>query len=265
MIELEGLRCGWGEGAPAFAGLDLHIGEGEKVVLLGSNGCGKSTLLKVLNALVFPTAGHYRYRGVDVTGPQLRDRAWARRFRQECALLFQHPEAMLFNPTVREEIAYGPRQLGLADADARVDRWARELQLVPLLDKAPFHLSGGEKQKVALASVLVLEPALLLLDEPTANLDPRTAGWLADYLVDTPATVIVSTHQLAMAAELGERCVILGPHGLRHDGPVDEALADLPLLESAGLAHRHRHRHGAQRHSHLHAHAQAHTHPADER
>jgi cobalt/nickel transport system ATP-binding protein len=162
---------------------------------------------------------------------------------------------MLFNPTVRDEIAYGPRRLGWADAEERTARWAAELRLDALLDKAPFALSGGEKQKVALAALLVLEPRLLLLDEPSASLDPRTVGWLVDYLQDSPATVVASTHNLSMAAEFGQRCLILdGGAGFAYDGPVEPALGDLALLERANLAHRHRHRHGGSEHVHAHRH-----------
>ena len=255
MIELEGVAFAWPGQAPAaaLAGLSLLIGPGEKVVLLGANGCGKSTLLKMLNGLLFVTDGQYRYQGRTVTRGAFRDRDWSRGFRRDMALLFQHPEAMLFNPTVRDEIAYGPRHLGLDDTDNRVRRWARQLRLEALLDKPPHALSGGEKQKVALACLLALEPGCLLLDEPMANLDPRSSGWLVDYLLDTPATVLVSTHNLSMAAELGSRCLILTADGrLAYDGPVRDALGDLDLLDKAGLVHRHRH--GGVLHAHLHAH-----------
>lgn len=255
MIELDGVGFAWPDSPPAFSDLSLRIGAGDKVVLLGANGCGKSTLLKLLNGLLAPTAGTYRYAGAPVDAAHLAERAWRRRFRQEVTLLFQHPEAMLFNPTVRDEIAYGPRRLGWPDAEARAAHWAAELRLEALLDKPPFALSGGEKQKVALASILVLEPKVLLLDEPSASLDPRTVGWLVDYLQGSAATVVISTHNLSMAAELGQRCLILGEdRRLAYDGPVESALADLDLLEGANLAHRHRHRHGGSAHVHAHRH-----------
>ncbi len=255
MLELRNIAFGWPDGPPILKDLSLRIAPGEKVVLLGANGCGKSTLLKVMNGLVFPAAGELRWRDETLTQVRLRDRHFARRFRQACVLLFQHPEAMLFNPTVRDEIAYGPRQLGLADSEARVRRWAEELKLDGLLDKAPFSLSGGEKQKVALACLLALDPELLLLDEPGASLDPATVGWLVDTLVHSDKTVVVSTHNLSMAAELGSRCVVLGNGGeILFDGPVKMALSGVALLEKAGLAHRHRHRHDGVMHSHVHAH-----------
>jgi cobalt/nickel transport system ATP-binding protein len=256
MIELDNLGFAWpGNGPPVLTDLTLHVAPGEKLVLLGANGCGKSTLLKLLNGLVFASAGLYRFKGREVSRGTFRDRTWSRGFRSAQGLLFQHPEAMLFNPTVREEIGYGPRRLGLEDTESRVRRWARELRLEPLLDQPPYALSGGEKQKVALAAVLAIEPDCLLLDEPVSNLDPRSTGWLVDHLLDTQAAVLVSTHNLSMAAELGTRCLVLDETGrLLFDGPVTDALGDLDLLERANLVHRHRHRHGTVLHAHLHVH-----------
>jgi cobalt/nickel transport system ATP-binding protein len=255
MLELDRVRFGWTDERPVIDGLSLHVRAGDKIVLLGANGCGKSTLLKLMNGLIFPQAGEIRYRGVAMTRSSLANRHFARQFRRECALLFQHPEAMLFNPTVRDEIAYGPRQLGLPETEARVARWAEALQLEPLLDQPPWQLSGGEKQKVALACVLALEPQLLLLDEPSSSLDAATVGWLIDALLDAPVTVVAATHNLSLAAELGSRCLVMGEQGrLLFDGAVEAALGDLALLETAQLAHRHRHRHGRQLHDHLHWH-----------
>lgn len=236
MVELEGAAFGWPDAAPVWSGVSLRIAPGEKLVLLGANGGGKSTLLQLLDALVFPSAGSYRYDGEAVTPARARRTDWARRFRREVGLLFQHPEAMLFNPTVRDEIGYGPRRLGLPDAEARIADWAARLRIDHLLDKPPFLLSGGEKQRLALACVLVMEPRLLLLDEPLAHLDPRTARWLLDWLAQSPATVVTSTHQLASAPQLGARALVLAGGRLAYDGPLAGALADKALLVQADLA-----------------------------
>jgi cobalt/nickel transport system ATP-binding protein len=255
MLELDNVSFAWPDGGSVISKLSLRIAPGEKIVLLGANGCGKSTLLKLMNGLVFPETGCVSWQGKPLSAQALKNRGFARDFRRRCVLLFQHPEAMLFNPTVRDEIAYGPRQLGLADVDARIAHWAAELNLAALLDKAPFALSGGEKQKLALACLLALDPELLLLDEPGASLDPATVGWLVDTLVHSERTVVVSTHNLSMAAELGSRCVVLGEGGeILFDGPVKMALTGMALLEKAGLAHRHRHRHGGGEHVHVHGH-----------
>ena len=255
LLEFNGVAYAWPDGRSVFADLSFRIEVGEKVVLLGPNGAGKSTLLRLVNGLLQPTQGTIAWQGRMLTKELLRQRDFARRFRQDNVLLFQHPEAMLFNPTVREEIAYGPQQLGLPDGDQRVARWAAELGLSALLDEAPFALSGGQKQKVALACLLALDPSFLALDEPSASLDPATVGWLIDTLLESGRTVLVSTHNLSLAAELGERALILNGEGrLCYDGPLTGALQDLELLQAAGLAHRHRHRHGGLAHAHLHVH-----------
>lgn len=255
LLQLDDVHFAWPDEAPCLNGVSLRIEAGEKIVLLGANGGGKSTLLKLLNALVFPRQGGVSWKGQALDREALRQRDLARAFRRSCALLFQHPEAMLFNPTVGEEIAYGPRQLGLDGIDGRVAAWAAALRLDGLLERPPFLLSGGQKQKLALACLLVLEPELLLLDEPTASLDPATVGWLIDTVLASPRAVVISTHNLSLAAELGERALILGPAGrLLFDGPIEHALRDMALLEAAQLTHRHRHRHGGRAHSHLHAH-----------
>ena len=122
--------------------VSLRVAPGERAVLLGVNGCGKTTLLKALDGLVSPASGEIRYDGAVLDARALEDAAFRRRFRSEVGLLFQNVDAMLFNPTVADEIAFGPRQLGVADADARVRRWAEALDLVPFLGRAPFELSG---------------------------------------------------------------------------------------------------------------------------
>ncbi len=255
MLEIDRLGFAWPDEAPLFAELSFAIAPGEKVVLLGPNGCGKSTLLRLINGLIFPTTGEVRWQGRRLSPESLRDREFSRAFRRQNTLLFQHPEAMLFNPTVRDEIAYGPRQLGLTDAEAGVDRWAAELGLSDQLHLPPFALSGGQKQKLALACLLVLDPGFMALDEPTAALDPRTVGWLVDTLLASDKTLLISTHNLSLAAELGTRALVMGETGsLLYDGPLAPALKDLDLLHRAGLAHRHRHRHGDHDHAHLHTH-----------
>lgn len=242
MIELERVSFRYPEGEPALDHITLHIVEKEKVVLLGSNGCGKTTLLKILNGLIFPQEGAYRYDSEPVSKGRLKDRVWSRRFRKEVVLLFQHPEAMLFNPTVYDEIAYGLRQLGTGpDLDSVVRRWAARLGVEPHLGRPPFQLSGGEKQKVCLAALLALEPRVLLLDEPTANLDPRSTGWLVDFLHDLSVTSIATTHNLSLAAELGDRVLVLSEeHELIFDGRVEDLLGDEEKLLAANLVHSHR-------------------------
>ncbi len=255
MIELRHVSFAWPDEALLLNDLSFSLQRGEKLVLLGANGCGKSTLLRLLNGLVEPTSGELRWQGQLLTRQYLKQADHGRTFRKFCVLLFQQPEVMLFNPTVREELGYGPRQLGLPDIAERVAYWSRQLKLDEFLDKAPFLLSGGQKQKVALASLLTLDPELMLLDEPSSSLDPATVGWLIDELLHSGKTLVVATHNLSLAAELGERCIVLSQQGhILFDGPIKSALTDLPLLEHAGLAHRHKHQHEGVEHVHSHAH-----------
>lgn len=255
VVEAEGLTYSYPEGGVAVESFTFTVAEGERLVLLGANGSGKTTLLKLLDGLLFPTVGSYRYGGERVERRRLATAPFRRRFRSEVALLFQDPEAMLFNPTVFDELAFGPRQLGLDDVEQRVAHWARAAGVEPLLPRAPMRLSGGEKKRVALAALLVLEPRLLLLDEPTAGLDPRSTGWLIDLLQTLETTVITTTHNLSLAAELGDRTLLLGEdHRLLADGPLEPLLADRERLLAANLLHTHRHRHDGEVHRHYHLH-----------
>ncbi len=218
-------------GRPVLEGVRFQVEAGERVVLLGVNGCGKTTLLKLLDGLAFPTAGQIRYGGRPLDARALSERAFRRTFRGEVGLLFQSVDAMLFNPTVADEIAFGPRQLGVPEPEVAA--------------------------RVALAAVLAVGPRVLLLDEPTAGLDPASAGRLVDLLSDlTDLTVISATHHLSVAEELGTRAILLAPGrpGALHDGPTAPLLADERLLIESGLAHRHVHAHGAALHAHYHVH-----------
>jgi cobalt/nickel transport system ATP-binding protein len=252
---VESLRFAYDARSPVLADVSFSVADGEKVVLLGSNGCGKTTLLRILAALLTGTDGHYRYRGRSLDRRTLRPGDFMRDFRAEVGLLFQNPDAMIFNPTVRDEIAFGPRQLGVPDAETRAEHWARRLGVGSLLDRPPFRLSSGEKQKVCLASLLALEPKLLLLDEPTAYLDPRSTGWLVDFLRELDLTYLITTHNLSLAPELGERTLVLSERGeLIYDGPCEALLGDREKLVAANLVHVHRHRHGDVEHDHFHTH-----------
>jgi cobalt/nickel transport system ATP-binding protein len=253
MIELDRVSYRYPESQPALKEVSFAVGDAEKVVLLGANGSGKTTLLRILNGLVFPQEGEYRYRSEPVTERRLRDRSFGRRFRREVVLLFQHPEAMLFNPTVYDEIAYGLRQLGAEDLDDRVRNWAARLGVEAHLRRSPLQLSGGEKQKVCLAALLALEPRLLLLDEPTANLDPRSTGWLVDFLHDLSVTSVATTHNLSLAEELGRRVLVLSEaHELIFDGRIEDLLRDEAKLVAANLVHSHRRGRSADRRLHVH-------------
>ncbi|WP_456381265.1 energy-coupling factor ABC transporter ATP-binding protein [Hydrogenimonas sp.] len=252
MIRLDEVVCRYDDHT-ALDGVSFSMKEGERVVLLGNNGCGKSTLLKILGGLLFADEGHYFYDGQEVTKRSMK--SFEKRFRREVGILFQNPDTMLFNPTVYEEIAFGLREIESDEVGKRVRACADAFEISHLLDRSPLKLSGGEKQKVAFAAIFVLRPKLLLLDEPTANMDPRSTGWLVDFLASRHMTSIVTTHNLSLARELGERALLMDQtHRIIYDGPLDELLEDRELLLRANLLHRHRHRHGDFEHSHFHMH-----------
>ncbi len=258
MVRVEGVTYGYRDGEPALRDVSFTVSRGEKVVLLGCNGSGKSTLLKILDGLIFPHVGRFWFDERAVTKRSLKDRSFSRTFRMSVVLLFQNPDAMLFNPTVYDEIAFGRRQLGsdtARDLDGQVRYWADALSISRHLERPPFELSSGEKQKVCLASLLALQPSVLLLDEPTASLDPRSTGWLVDFLSDLDLTTIIATHNLSLAGELGERTLLLSErHELIYDGELGNLLEDRDKLLEANLVHIHRHRHGKIEHQHYHTH-----------
>jgi len=248
----------------ALDGVSLSVGRGEKVALLGANGCGKSTLLKLLDGLLFADAGELCAFGEPVTEDSLEDEQFSRAFRSRVGFIFQSSDAQVFSPTVREEIAFGPLNMGL-DADAvarRVDDTAAMLDIVDLADRAPYQLSGGEKKRVAIASVLVMNPEVLLFDEPTAALDPRTQQWLIELIVElnrAGKTIVLATHDLASLDVLADRCVVFSEdHRIAADGPPATILGDHDLLLGANLVHAHRHAHDSSDEPHAHLHVGGH-------
>lgn len=265
-FELESVSYWYPGGVQALNAISLKIQPGEQTAVLGANGSGKSTLLKILNGLVAPSAGRVRAFGAEISERALRDEAAALAFRARVGFVFQNPDAQLFCSTVREEIAFGPLQTDLAADEVleRVEDVARLLGIAHLLDRTPYHLSGGEKKRVAIASVLVMNPEALLLDEPTAGLDPRSQSWLVDIISELARcgkTIVLSTHDLELVSHLASRAVVLGEdHTVHADGPVEQILQDHDLLLQANLVHSHVHRHGDAAHAHLHYHAGDHEH-----
>ncbi len=244
-------------GTKVLSDITFTAKEGERIVLLGSNGSGKTTILKILDALLFAKSGEYVFEGRRIVKEYFRDKNASSEFRRSVVMLFQSPDVMLFNPTVFDEIAFGLRQIGKSQGEIKdvVNYWADRLHLRKYLDIPPFELSGGERQKVAIASILSINPGLILLDEPMANLDPRSQGELIDLLYEMPVTSIISTHNLNMALELGERALVLNEeHKLIYDGLIDDLLTNEEILIKANLVHSHRHKHKDVDHSHYHGH-----------
>lgn len=246
---------------PALDGVSITVAPGEKVALLGANGCGKSTLLKLLDGLIFSETGRFTAFGAEITEDHLEDEQFNRGFRSRVGFVFQNSEVQVFSPTVRDELAFGPLNMGLPvdEVVERVDDVLAMLDIVDLADRAPYQLSGGQKKRVAIASVLVMNPDVLLFDEPTAALDPRTQQWLIELIVElngTGKTIVLATHDLDTLDVLADRCVVFSEsHRIVAEGPPGMILRDTDILLSANLLHEHQHRHGSIVHSHPHSEA----------
>lgn len=245
---------------PALKDVSLVIGDGESVVLMGANGSGKSTLLKLLNGIIFPESGVYRFGGEEITKAKLQNAAFAKRFHQKIGFVFQNSDTQLFCSSVYEEVAFGPRQMGLTEdeVDKRVKDCLQLLGIPDFAQRIPYHLSGGEKRKVAVACVLAMNPDVLVLDEPLNGLDPRTQRWLVEFLIrlnKAGKTLIVSTHNLELVQEISKRTVLFGEdHTIAADMPTEELLLDAELLKRVNLVDESYHCHVGEHHKHFHMH-----------
>lgn len=262
---LHGVRHTYGPGICSLDGIDLSIEAGEHVAIVGANGSGKSTLLKMLDGLVFCTSGTITSGGRPLTEETIEEPAFRREFRSRVGFVFQDADVQLFCNTVFDELAFGPLQLGLGpdEVRGRVAEVVGALRIERLLDRAPYTLSGGEKKRVAIASVLTMRPRVLLMDEPTNALDPRSQVWLLGVLDEwkrAGRTVVIATHDLSAAAESCDRMIVLSEeHAVVADGAPEDVLAQRDLLLKVNLVHEHAHRHGADRHVHPHAHEHEHV------
>ena len=218
------------DGHVALRGVSLTVHRGEKVALVGPNGAGKSTLMLHLNGIL-AGKGAVEVAGLPLSKDNLPD------IRSMVGLVFQNPDDQLFSPTVFEDVAFGPLHMGLPEAEVRRSV-AEALAMVRMSDYAQrlsHHLSMGEKKRIAIATVLSMQPAILVLDEPSAGLDPRARRQLITLLRDLPLTMLVSTHDMLMVRELFPRMIIMDEGQIVADGPTDALFANAPLLEAHGL------------------------------
>jgi cobalt/nickel transport system ATP-binding protein len=229
-VEAAGLSFRYPDGRAALTGVDLRARHGERIAVLGPNGAGKTTLMMHLNGLMMGS-GRLAVAGLTVVPRTVHE------LRRRVGLVFQDPDDQLFMPTVEEDVAFGPLNLGLDRAEVR-RRVAQSLAAVRMehaAGRAPYQLSMGERRRVAIATVLAMRPALLVLDEPSASLDPRARRELLEVLAAIEQTMLVTTHDLPLAAELCERAVILAGGRVVADGPCRELLADAELLAAHDL------------------------------
>jgi cobalt/nickel transport system ATP-binding protein len=224
-VHAVGVGYSYPNGHAALDGVELHVEHGERVAVLGPNGAGKTTLMLHLNGLM-SGSGRLEVAGIDVGPKTLAE------LRMRVGLVFQDPDDQLFMPTVEEDVAFGPLNMKLDGDEVRL-RVAEALAAVRMehaAKRASYQLSMGERRRVAIATVLAMRPSLLVLDEPSANLDPRARRELLDVLERVERTMLVTTHDLPLAAELCERAVILAAGRVVADGPCREILADAELL-----------------------------------
>lgn len=230
-ISVVDLEFAYPDGTRALDGVSFEVSHGESIALAGANGAGKSTLLAHLNGLLHAQHGNVRIGGAPVTSSTLSD------VRKTVGMVFQDPDDQLFMPTVEQDVAFGPLNLGLPaeDVEARVVDALERVGALALRERPPYRLSGGQKRAAAIATVLAMEPSILVMDEPTSGLDPRARRRLIGLLRSFEHTKIIATHDLDMAVEVCERTIVLSGGTVVADGPTLEVFADEPRLGDWGL------------------------------
>ncbi len=287
-IQVEDVHFSYPDGHVVLKGVSCAIRRGEKVALIGPNGAGKSTFMSLLNGVELPTRGTVRIEGMPVQKDNLQE------IRRRVGIVFQDPDDQLFCPTVFDDVAFGPLNLGLPEAEvrARVQEALRLVGLEGFEERSSFHLSFGERKRLALATVLSYQPGILVFDEPSTNMDPLNRRRLIQWLQASDKTILLCTHDLDIALDVCDRCLVLADGRIVADGPAERILYDRALLEANNLElplalmthellheklrtgdldeehrriiarflHAHRHVHGPDRHEHVHIHAHPHEH-----
>lgn len=231
VIEVSGLAYAYPDGHQALYGVDLHVHPGERVALLGPNGAGKTTLVLHLNGILAAGAGQVLVSGLPVARDNLQE------IRRRVGIVFQDPDDQLFMGSVRADVAFGPHNLGVRGAalDRRVEEALEKVGMAEFADRPPHHLSFGQRRRVAVATVLAMEPEILVLDEPSSNLDPASRRELADILRSLDVTVLMVTHDLPYALELCPRAVVLSDGQVVADGRTYDVLTDDELMRAHRL------------------------------
>jgi cobalt/nickel transport system ATP-binding protein len=229
-LEVLGVSYLYPDGHQALREIDLHVHHGERVALLGPNGAGKTTLLLHLNGIFRPASGMVRVAGLDITDESLME------VRRRVGLVFQDPDDQLFMPTVGQDVAFGPANFGIEgqDLDRRVNEALEAVSMLDASGRAPHHLSYGERRRVAIATVMAMRPEILVLDEPTSNLDPASRRELIEVLRGLPITQLLVTHDLPFALELCPRALVMD------EGRIVAAAATAEILSDEALMKAHR-------------------------
>ena len=266
IINIENISYSYYNRIPAVNDISLEIKEGERYAIIGANGTGKSTLLQIMSGLVHQSEGKVFFRGKEVSEQTLKNRSFLKFFRERVGYVFQDSDIQLFCPTVLDELLYGPLQLEITESEAmnRAHEVLKMLEIEDLRDRPSYMLSGGEKKRVAIGSVLTINPEVMLFDEPTNGLDPRTQVFLVELILalsEAGKTIVIATHDLSLVAELETKVALLSEqHSVEKIGGADEILKDDALLLKANLIHEHLHFHGSKAHKHRHSHYSFHKH-----
>jgi cobalt/nickel transport system ATP-binding protein len=230
-IKISDLEFTYPDGTNALKNINIFISHGESIAILGENGAGKSTLLKHLNGTILPQKGEIDIGGILITKKTLK------KIRATVGIVFQNTDNQLFMPTVYDNVAFAPKSIGVEAEQLKqiVKKALEDVEALDLLEKHPFKLSGGEKRKVCIASVIAISPEILVLDEPTAEISPKSIGSLAKILNNFSHTKIVSTHNLKFAEAVCNRFIVLKKGEIIYDGNFEKLFSDKKLLDSAGL------------------------------
>ena len=230
-LEVRDLSFSYPDGTPVLYSVDFHVHPGERVALLGPNGAGKTTLVLHLNAILNPSTGSVTVAGLAATEENIKE------IRRRTGLVFQDPDDQLFMPTVRQDVAFGPANFGVTGPalDQRVKRALEAVGMLEVADRPPHHLSLGQRRRVAVATVLAMQPEILVLDEPSSNLDPASRHELAHILEGLDITMLMVTHDLPYALELCERSVVMNEGRIVADGPTAAILGNADLMRANRL------------------------------
>ncbi|PKP22394.1 MAG: nickel ABC transporter ATP-binding protein [Bacteroidetes bacterium HGW-Bacteroidetes-21] len=250
----------------ALCNVNLDIRKGDLLCIIGQNGSGKSTLLHVINALIFPDSGTFEFCGKAITEKYLKDANNNLNFRMQFGYIFQNPDIQLFCPSVIDELLFAPLQLQLSreEAEKRAHDTMKYIGIEHLKERSVLSLSGGEKKKVAIASILTMNPEVILIDEPLAGLDPKTQTFFTEMIIELHRigkTIVFTTHNLELIDHLQPKVAVISEqHSVIKVGTTTEILNDEELLKNVNLLHEHTHIHGNEVHRHYHSHYVFHKH-----
>ncbi len=257
MIELKNITYSYQNSIEALSGINLRINAGGFFAVLGANGTGKTTLMNLIAGLIFANSGDYFFKNVLITEKALKDKDFNSSFRRSIGYVFQNSDVQLFNPTVFDELIFGPLQLGMDEetASKRALDVMEMLGIGALKDRSTLLLSGGEKKKIVIGSILTYNPEVILIDEPMNDLDPRSRSSIAEllyHLKESGKTIVISTHDLELVSHLQPQVAVLSENkSIERIGSTEEILSDIDFLKQVNLIHESIHRHGEKIHKHV--------------